>query len=187
MTDPLHSHETRIVASSTPPVGENTGPTDAWGRTLSSWPKRLAAHLLDLALFLVPLAAAAFVTGRLVTSTGAEGEDFFHLALLARGMLAGTFGWSLLIYTVVLHGGERGQTLGKRLMGIQVRDADTGGRLGYRKAFLRALVQVLLGFLTRTIGMALDGLWPLWDKRRQTLHDKACGSIVVDLPRTPQH
>jgi uncharacterized RDD family membrane protein YckC len=27
----------------------------------------------------------------------------------------------------------------------------------------------------------LDGLWPLWDRARQALHDKIAGSVVVRL------
>lgn len=175
-----------MVAPVALPAEADNGPVDAWGRTLSSWPRRLVARIVDLALFLVPFGVATLVVGKVLTSSNVEGESLFWLAVLARGVLAGALGLSLLSYDIVLHGGERGQTLGKRLMGIQVRDADTGGPLGYRKAFLRSLVQFILGFLTRTIGMIVDGLWPLWDKKRRTLHDMACGSIVVDLPRAPR-
>ena len=29
------------------------------------------------------------------------------------------------------------------------------------------------------VGSLLDLLWPLWDPRNQTLHDKAAGTVVL--------
>ncbi len=90
--------------------------------------------------------------------------------------------WILLAacYYVVLHGGSRGQTLGKRAVGIAVRDAESLGRLGYMKAFGRffmtALFWALLG-----LPALLDGLWALSNTRHQTWHDKAVGSVVIRL------
>jgi uncharacterized RDD family membrane protein YckC len=37
-------------------------------------------------------------------------------------------------YVIVCHGGARGQTLGKQMMGIAVRDTAGLGRLGYKRA-----------------------------------------------------
>jgi hypothetical protein len=34
-------------------------------------------------------------------------------------------------------------------------------------------------YLVFAIGLLIDCLWPLWNKRNQALHDKAVGSIVV--------
>ena len=78
----------------------------------------------------------------------------------------------------MLNGNEQGQTLAKRWLGIQVRDATTGGSIGVGKGFIRYLVVLALAF-TCGIGTLLDALWPLWDERRQTIHDKAASSIVI--------
>jgi len=83
-------------------------------------------------------------------------------------------------YYVYFHGNERGQTPGKMVMKIQLRDEATGGQVGYGKAALRWLVAGALGFLCG-IGSLLDILWPLWDPKRQTLHDKAANTLVVDV------
>ncbi len=187
MTEPwLPQGSTRSHASTAPPGTT----TDQLGRTLSAWPKRLVAHFVDLAIFLVPFLAASVVTGNVVRSSEATeavgAESLWALAVFARLSLVVALGASLLVYSVVLHGGERGQTLGKRLMGVQVRDALTGDRLGYRKALLRTFVQMLLGGFPGRLGMILDGIWPLWDPQRRTLHDKAAGSVVVDVPRSPR-
>ena len=45
---------------------------------------------------------------------------------------------------------------------------------------IRLLAQAGLGFIP-LLG-ALDLLWPLWDVQRQTLHDKAVGSFVINNP-----
>ncbi len=83
-------------------------------------------------------------------------------------------------YFTVLNGGRRGQTLGKMVWDIRVRDAATGGPLGPAKAARRYLVPLLS--LIPILGLVIwltDGLWPLWDSRRQALHDKLAGSTVV--------
>jgi uncharacterized RDD family membrane protein YckC len=80
-------------------------------------------------------------------------------------------------YFTYFHGGERGQTPGKRLMGIAVRSARERDRLGYGKAFLRYLAVVMLSFFF--IPLVLDYLWPLFDSQNQSLHDKMISTIVV--------
>ena len=55
-----------------------------------------------------------------------------------------------------------------------------GNLLSMGTAFIRLLAQVALNFVP-VVGPLLDLLWPLWDERRQTLHDKAVGSYVLKL------
>jgi uncharacterized RDD family membrane protein YckC len=80
-------------------------------------------------------------------------------------------------YFTYFHGGERGQTPGKRLMGIAVRSARERDRLGYGKAFLRYLAVVMLGFFV--LPLLFDYLWPLFDGANQSLHDKMISTVVV--------
>jgi uncharacterized RDD family membrane protein YckC len=75
--------------------------------------------------------------------------------------------------------GATGQTLGKKAMKIKVVRAADGGPIGYNEAFLRWLVGALIGFVP--LGTFLDILWPLWDPRLQTLHDKAAKTVVVTV------
>ena len=81
--------------------------------------------------------------------------------------------------------GAAGQTFGKRVFGVAVRDSDVGDSIAPAGAALRYIVvgmyRVVLFFAVFTI---LDGLWPLWDKRRQALHDKIAGSLVIRVSRS---
>lgn len=79
----------------------------------------------------------------------------------------------------------RGQTPGKQIVGIRViKDNGEPSEWGY--TFTREFVVkfFFLGILTQvTFGIAwlVDYLWPLWDraKKKQTLHDKLLGTLVV--------
>jgi uncharacterized RDD family membrane protein YckC len=65
---------------------------------------------------------------------------------------------------------------------IQVREATSGGPLGPDKAVVRYLVDGVTAFLTPLILFSLlDGLWPLWDPKRQALHDKLVNSVVIKV------
>ncbi len=65
------------------------------------------------------------------------------------------------------------------ILKIRVGNINTGGPIGTGKGFVRYLVVLLLS-LPFGIGTILDGLWPLWDDRRQALHDKVVNSAAVD-------
>ena len=84
------------------------------------------------------------------------------------------------VYFALLNGGAKGQTLGKMVWGVRVRDAATGGPLGPAKAAVRYLAPALLSIVTFGLIWLPDGLWLFWDRRRQTLHDKVAGSVVVN-------
>jgi uncharacterized RDD family membrane protein YckC len=84
------------------------------------------------------------------------------------------------VYFALLNGGAKGQTLGKMVWGVRVRDAATGGPLGPAKAALRYIVPALLSIVTFGLIWLPDGLWLFRDRRRQTLHDKLAGSLVVN-------
>jgi uncharacterized RDD family membrane protein YckC len=58
----------------------------------------------------------------------------------------------------------------------------TGDPIGYARAFLRWLVSAALWWVLY-VGGLVDVLWPLWDDRNQSLHDKAANSVVVRVPR----
>jgi uncharacterized RDD family membrane protein YckC len=154
---------------------------DSGGRPLAGWGRRLAAYLLDgLFSALVGLAGGAAAGGLVgLVVYLLAGEDAGEAAVVA-GIVLGYVVFLVVVatYYTYLHGNERGQTWAKRLLGIRVRDEATGGRIGYGRAFARWLMPLLFWNFFFIPGL-LDGLWPLWDARRQTWHDKIVRSVVV--------
>lgn len=70
---------------------------------------------------------------------------------------------------------RRGQTPGKKLLGLQVVDHQTGAIPGFGKMFLREIVgRVLSGLF-----LGLGYFWALFDKNGQAWHDKLAGTVVI--------
>lgn len=85
-----------------------------------------------------------------------------------------------LAYYTYFEGSPSGQTPGKRVMNIRVIDFQTGGPLGYGKAALRFVCRIISGSVCY-----LGYLWMLWDKEKQTWHDKLAGTVVVPTAAYP--
>jgi len=83
-------------------------------------------------------------------------------------------------YFTLLDGGPRGQTLGKRALGIRVVGFDTGGPIGYARGFLRWIGLVVSGWL-----LCIGYLWMLWDPEKQTWADKFASDVVVPVDAYP--
>ena len=81
-----------------------------------------------------------------------------------------------LVYSTLLIGGG-GRTVGMMAVGTRCVDAVGGTTIGYGRALLRWFVSGVLE--VTVIGGILDILWPLWDSKNQTIHDKAASSVVV--------
>ena len=163
-------------------------PTDPWGRPLAEWWKRFVALLIDGFILALPttglfgiLGASEFGDIGEVGSTGAF-DDLFGASMFAASALGAIFG---LAYYALLDGSDRGQTLGKMALKIQVRDEQTGGPIGYGRGFVRHILQSVAGFMSCLGGLfiLIDGLFPLWDPKRQTIHDKVARTVVIDIGR----
>ena len=95
---------------------------------------------------------------------------------------AGTQGLGVLvgvIYYTYLEGSS-GQTFGKMALGIRVIDLGGGGSIGYGRAFIRYIGRFVSGIV-----LLLGYLWMLWDKEKQTWHDKFANSVVVPVSAYP--
>jgi uncharacterized RDD family membrane protein YckC len=96
-------------------------------------------------------------------------------------------GWALML-AVVTYAYQAlmvryfGGTIGKLAVGIRVR-TDDGNVAGWREALLRPVLQLMVSIGSFVPGAGLitllDDLWMLWDRQKQTLHDKVAGTIVV--------
>jgi uncharacterized RDD family membrane protein YckC len=151
----------------------------------AAWGQRFGAVFLDgmitallaalaVAVIVIGTGAYSAVLGGLETNTETDDDAFFAAYF-------GWFGaWALVggVYHTVLHGRWRGQTAGKMMLGIRVRDELTNGPIGYGRAFARWIMPALFWTFLWIPGL-LDCLWPLWDAKKQTFHDKIARSLVV--------
>jgi uncharacterized RDD family membrane protein YckC len=129
----------------------------------ADWWRRFAALIIDVAVLWIPLGIAT------------RSMDLGRYTGFAVGVAVGV------TYFALLNGSRKGQTIGKMVWAIQVRDAETGGPLGYPKAAVRYLAPtalMLIPFLGFFLWVA-EGFTPFMDSRRRALHDKVAGSVVV--------
>lgn len=170
------------------------------GVELATWGRRLAAYVVDWILLAIVtlLIAAALGIGtaltELVESIGPETTDATPQleaflaehsgALLTLSLLQIAVSGA---YHVVLTA-TRGRTIGKQVAGIRVRLREREGLPIWRAALSRWLLHYALpNLLSGVPGLGLfagmfpivDGLWPLWDARRQAIHDKLAKTAVV--------
>jgi hypothetical protein len=91
-----------------------------------------------------------------------------------------TLGIGWVIWAAVTAGNA--QTPGKKIMGMQVVDAQTGQPLTWGTyVFLRGLVGGFVHGLVATITLGVFYFQPLWDAKNQTLAAKVSNSVVVDI------
>jgi uncharacterized RDD family membrane protein YckC len=164
-----------------PPLSGTAAPPVAGGARLGWWP-RAGATVLDTVITLaivIPLCSVA-VFALDATTPGDDIGRLFDLVWIPAYVL-----WLLLYYPLTMRraGARNGQTWGRQLLRIRVVRED-GYAVDARTAILRELVmkQLLLwgfGGCLLYIPTLLDVLWPVWDDRNQSLHDKAVDTLVV--------
>ncbi len=146
----------------------------ATGQKLAGWWRRVGATFADNVILYLP--------SRLLQSffTATSGPT---IGILAFAALQG-------VYLVKLISARRGQTIGNRVALTRVRDASTGQGVTTVQAFKRwafvAAYQLIIllvagqfELVVLLVVIAIDDLMPLFDHRKQTLHDKFADTIVV--------
>lgn len=185
------------------PVGWSTR-TDVLpdGAVLAEWWRRLIAKIIDwIVIGLIGAVLSVPFLGDVV----ATAQDYFEAAVRAAesgtspdtaALESALFDAALPITLIslavtvvydVLFLVWRGATPGKMLLGTVVRPAEHPGGISLVVALRRQVILVvtnLLGLvpLVGVLGTALsviDPAWLLWDRRRQTLHDKVADTVVV--------
>ncbi len=153
----------------------------------ASWGSRLGAYLLDglltFVIIVIPLAgglALAFVDSDVDPVTDEiTGVNGLGIGIAVLGFLAG---FAFDIWNRVFRQGRQAQSLGKKIVGIKVVSLEHGGPIGAGGAFGRWLMQSVVPGLVPFLGSVyalIDGLFPLWDDRKQSVHDKVVSSVVV--------
>ncbi|NEA24372.1 RDD family protein [Actinomadura bangladeshensis] len=164
---------------------------------------RLGAGIIDSIVLSVAAIPAALLSIRWdkMQESVESGEpitdpmDLYNIPRLLTGyLIVFVLGYA---YFTVLHA-KYGQTLGKKAFSIRVVKASdlsavTWGQVLARQGFVYAitLVTVAINFLSAGAGIIgilglLDNAWILWDERRQAVHDKVAGTVVMKAtPWTP--
>ncbi len=183
-----------------PRAGWATGvPTTADGVLLSGYGKRVLARILDylitafigiivgwswvsdLVTWYTGVLQRAADTGVLPDTAALQVEMSSRLTpvLLVSGIVALVYETGFLVW--------RGATPGKMAAGIHVRRTGRPGPLSILDALKRQALTIAgwalgsLPVLSTVLGFViiLDYAWPLWDSKRQALHDKIADTQVV--------
>ncbi|HEX8070212.1 MAG TPA: RDD family protein [Pyrinomonadaceae bacterium] len=178
------------VPFQTPPpppavYGQATPAPVAYGVPMryAEWGDRVLAALIDGALNVGIMIALFIVFGVLAGIGGAVGGQDSPLpgGIFCLGMLItflSIFGFGL--YNKVFLVSKRGASIGQNFQKLKVVDA--GGNIPSTGTLvLRLLAQVGLSFVPFVgwILVLLDLLFPLWDEKKQTIHDKAASTFVI--------
>ena len=116
------------------------------------------------------LGAVLGIASRLL-SLGVYGD--FAVGFVARALYAG-----------ILISYWNGQTLGMKALKLVCVDSRSRAQIPLAQSLIRAFTAEIIAALSlfgAVFGVAqlLDLLWPAWDKKNQTLHDKVGKTIVL--------
>lgn len=127
---------------------------------------RFLAALIDIIVVLV----VSLILGLIIALTlGKNGETLSSLLSIVINI--GYF---------VFYQASNGQTLGKKAMGIKVVDL-AGNKPTAMTFFLREII----GKLVSSIILLIGYLMILWDGKKQGLHDKIAGTVVIRVANMP--
>ena len=134
----------------------------------AGWWYRVGATIIDGLLVGVVTGIITGVIGFGLTSTAFNGRFF------------GRYGLELVVEVLYVAAmlSARGQTLGMMAVGTRIADAGSGQAVGFGRAAGRTVLFIVAWWLLLIPGL-VDVLWPLWDGRNQTLHDKLVNTVIV--------
>ena len=141
---------------------------------------RLGARILDIVIvwFMAAIVAVIWAISQIDEDIADDSDSAFGgLIVLLIGLLVG------ILYEVV-QTAIWGQTLGKRMVGIKVINAASGGTPGWGKAIGRWAIPTIpiLIPIVNFVGWIFTMLCYLsitWDRVHQGWHDKAAGTLVI--------
>jgi hypothetical protein len=158
-----------------PPAGgpRQPGPVAPWGAPLATWIQRVGGYLLDWVLYL-PFYILVFIFMPKTVTTTINGVSSVSTS-------GGSIGLVVLMYLIILaifvynrcYLGGKGQSFGKKQVGLLLLAESTGQPIGTGKAFLRDICHIL-----DSLACYIGWLFPLWDAKRQTFADKIMTTVV---------
>jgi len=152
-------------------------PAPAYGSDwapLAEWLPRVGAALVDSLVQSLP-----FIVGYIVFIANVfsradlenDAPEVWAVLVFLAGM-AMSFG--LWLWNRVFRQGNTGQSVGKSALKIRLIDGVSNQPVGAAKCLGRELLSMVFGYIP-----LIDSLWPLWDEKNQTLHDKVLNTYVV--------
>jgi uncharacterized RDD family membrane protein YckC len=166
------------------------------GVPLSGWWLRVAARVLDqIITFVIALPLTGWFWYRYITGAVKWADDLAAQSASGSAPVVAIPPWSIYQYVFavviiqllvsaayeVFFLSRSGATPGKKLVGISVRLRDQAGPPPMKTVLIR--VATFFGMQLVNIVYLLDVLWPLWDDKRQAIHDKAAATNVVVGPQ----
>jgi uncharacterized RDD family membrane protein YckC len=157
----------------------------AAGPPLADYGQRLGGWLIDWLILLVICGVISAIT---------HSFHYSHVATDFNGIDSNnrSFRWGMpgallsplivVAYGTLMCGSGRAQTLGMMVAKTKAVKVSTGAPIGYGAALGRALFEWLLAAVF-FLPWVLDVLFPLWDSKKQTLHDKVSGTVVIRAER----
>ncbi|HVF53144.1 MAG TPA: RDD family protein [Actinomycetota bacterium] len=170
-----------------PPMYQPQAGPQGPGGPLAEWWKRLVAAIVDGIIISIPSYIIMLVLGVGYANTAEVTIDPNTGQITSGG--GGFLATMLISFAIILAlgvayyaymNGVRGQTVGKILMKIKVVDENTGQVIGFGKGAIRYIVAGVLWMLCYIPGI-VDSLMPLWDAKRQSIHDKVANSVVIEI------
>ena len=161
------------------PYGQGSyGPGYGYGYAppgqLAGWPTRVGASLLDSLILVIPTVAG--IVASLVIDGDQDELGTGGGIALGAGFLVAFLIW---VWNRIVRQGRTGQSFGKKLTGLKIVDAQTGQLIGIGKNLGREVLAQIFNQLC-IVGF-LNVLWPLWDDKQQTWHDKIVSDLVIRL------
>ncbi len=149
----------------------------------AGWLARVGAALID---WIVSLLFS--VPGVIVALAGPKEIDVCPASInggigLCEGPTSGTQAASLILSAIgavvfiVLYCKKvaaTGQSWGHKVASVRLIGEQSGTPISAGRVFLRSLARII-----SALPFGLGFLWPLWDPKKQTFHDKIMGTVVV--------
>jgi uncharacterized RDD family membrane protein YckC len=149
---------TQAPPAAQPPAAPPTAQGPSGPR--ANFGQRLVAFLIDFVIIVVALVVLVGIAGAIDEALGVIA---YILGILAT-----------VVYYAYFEGSASGQTIGKKALGIRVIDFNTGGPLGFGRGLIRWVARI-----PSQVVCYLGYLWMLWDREKQTWHDKLASTVVV--------
>lgn len=144
---------TQPAPPSQPPGASQYAPQGALGPR-ANFGQRLGALLVDAIILAIPQLILFAILDPVVA----------YLIALVLGIA----------YFAYFEGSASGQTPGKKVLKIRVIDFNAGGPIGMGRALIRYVARIV-----SSLPCLLGYLWMLWDREKQTWHDKLASTVVV--------